>query len=205
MKNIIISLINRYLEQDLERADQLSQINGKIIRITIKEIKVDLFLQVYESYVEEVKLEDSTADVEINLSLAALPDYITGADPDRLIKNGTIEIKGDAHIASVLQNTLKEIEVDWEEIISKYTGDAVAYQISKGARALQAFGKRMGENFRQDLRDYLQDNAQVSATQAEVDQFIKDVDGTRALADRLEARLSKLEHNNPDNRSLLND
>ena len=205
MKNIIISLLNRYLEQDLERADQLSQINGKIIRIMIKEIKLDLFMQVYESYVQEVIQQDITADVEINLSLAALPDYLTGADADKLIKNGTIEIKGDAHIASVLQNTLKEIEVDWEEIISKYTGDAVAYQIGKGARVLQAFSQRMRDNFRQDLRDYLQDNVQVSATQAEVDQFVKDVDGTRAQADRLEARLARLEQNKPNNQSQLND
>ena len=205
MKNIIISLLNRYLEQDLERADQLSQINGKIIRIMIKEVKLDLFMQVYESYVQEVIQQDITADVEINLSLAALPDYLTGADADKLIKNGTIEIKGDAHIASVLQNTLKEIEVDWEEIISKYTGDAVAYQIGKGARVLQAFSQRMRDNFRQDLRDYLQDNVQVSATQAEVDQFVKDVDGTRAQADRLEARLARLEQNKPNNQSQLND
>jgi len=194
MESIILSALNRYLEQDKERASQLSQIKGKVIRILVREIKLDLLIKVQESYFEEVHQEDTLADVEIDLSLKVLPDFLLGTDPDTLIKNGVIEIKGDTHIASVMQNTLKEIEIDWEEIISKYTGDAVAYQLGKGARALHTFGDRLRDNMRQDLRDYLQDNVQVSVTQDEVDQFIKDVDVTRAQVDRLEARLNKLDN-----------
>lgn len=193
MKNLILSALNRYLEQDQERARQLNQIEGKIIRIKVREINLDLLIRVQQSYFEEVNQEQDAADVDIDISLKVLPDYLLGTDPDKLIKNGDIEIKGDTHIASVLQNTLKEIEIDWEEIISKYTGDAVAYQIGKGARELHAFGVRLRDNLRQDMRDYLQDNVQVSATQEEVDQFIKEVDTTRAQVDRLEARLNRLQ------------
>ena len=194
MKNIIIVALNRYLEQDKERANQLSQIKGKVIRILIQEIKLDLLIKIQESYFEEISQEETLADVEIDISLKVLPDFLLGTDPDVLIKNGAIEIKGDTHIASVMQNTLKEIEIDWEEIISKYTGDTVAYQLGKGARALHTFGDRLRDNMRQDIRDYLQDNVQVSVTQDEVDQFIKDVDTTRAQVDRLEARLNKLDN-----------
>ena len=95
-----------------------------------------------------------------------------------------------------MQNTLREIEIDWEELLSKYTGDAVAYQLGRGARAAHSFGQRLRDNLRQDLRDYLQDNIQASATQDEVDQFIQDVDKVRATADRLEARLNRLQNRN---------
>lgn len=192
MKKIIISILNRYLEQDSERAISLRQIKDKVIRVVVREINLDIKLKVNDSSFEEIQLDD-VADVEISVSLKILPDFLMGVDQDKLIKNGSIEIKGDTHVASVMQNTLKEIEVDWEEIISKYTSDSVAHQIGKGARAFHSFADRLRDNMRQDMRDFLQDNIQVSATQEEVDQFIKEVDATRAQTDRIEARINKLQ------------
>ncbi len=145
-------------------------------------------------YVQELINPELEADVEILVSLKMLPDFLMGVDQDKLIKNGGIEIKGDAHVASVFQNTLREIEIDWEELLSKYTGDAIAYQLGRGAKAVHAFGRRLRDNMRQDTRDYLQDNVQVSVTQEEVDQFIQEVDVARAQVDRLEARLSRLQN-----------
>ena len=196
MKGLIIAGLNRYIESDKERAAGLDQIKGKLIRITIREIDKTLLLRVQQRYLQEETNNDVSADVELSISLRILPEYLLGADQDKLIKSGGVEIKGDAHIASVLQNTLREIEIDWEELLSKYTGDAVAYQLGRGARAAHSFGQRLRDNLRQDLRDYLQDNIQASATQDEVDQFIQDVDKVRATADRLEARLNRLQNRN---------
>jgi ubiquinone biosynthesis protein UbiJ len=196
MKDLIVAGLNRYIESDQERAAGLDQIKGKLIRLTIHEIDKTLCLRVQQRYLQEETDRGIDADVEISISLKILPEYLLGADQDKLIKNGGIEIKGDTHIASVLQNTLREIEIDWEELLSKYTGDAVAYQVGKGAQAMHSFGCRLRENMRQDVRDYLQDNVQASATQDEVDQFIQDVDQVRAKADRLEARLNRLQNRN---------
>jgi len=149
-------------------------------------------LMVQGPLIEEAD-DELDPDVEIKMSVKSLPDYLMGVDQDKLIKYGSIEVIGDTHVASVMQNTLREVEIDWEEIISKYTGDAVAYQLGKGMRALHTFGEHLCDNLRQDVRDYLQDNVQVSATQDEVDHFIQQVDVTRAQVDRLEARLNRLQ------------
>ena len=196
MNDLIIAGLNRYIESDQERAAGLDQIKGKLIRITIREINKTLSLRVQQRYLQEESSSDTDADVEISVSLKILPEFLMGADQDKLIKQGGIEIKGDAHIASVFQNTLREIEIDWEELLSKYTGDAVAYQVGRGAKAVHSFGSRLHNNMRLDVRDYLQDNIQASATQGEVDQFIQDVDSVRAKADRLEARLNRLKNRN---------
>ena len=193
---MIIAALNRYIEADQERAAGLDQIKGKLICLYVREIDKTLSLRIEQRYLQEETNNDVEADVEISISLKILPEFLIGADQDKLIKNGGIEIKGDAHIASVFQNTLREIEIDWEEIISKYTGDAVAYQIGQGAKAVHSFGRNLRDNMRQDLRDYLQDNVQAAATQEEVDQFIQEVDNVRAKADRLEARLNRLQNRN---------
>lgn len=196
MNDIIIAALNRYIEADQERAAGLDQIKSKLIRLYVREIDKTLSLRIEQRYLQEETNNDVEADVEISISLKILPEFLIGADQDKLIKNGGIEIKGDAHIASVFQNTLREIEIDWEEIISKYTGDAVAYQIGRGAKAVHSFRRNLHDNMRQDLRDYLQDNVQAAATQEEVDQFIQEVDNVRAKADRLEARLNRLQNRN---------
>ncbi len=192
MKHFIISALNKYLQQDVERASQLNQIEGKLVRIVIREIDLDLLVLV-EDGIFQLADNDLTADVEIIVSAKVLSDTLMGVDQDQLIKSGKIEINGDAHIASVMQNTLRDIEIDWEEIVSKYTGDTIAHQLGKGARALHTFRKDLHDNLRQDMRDYLQDNIQVSATQEEVEQFIQEVDTMRAQLDRLEARIDRLQ------------
>ncbi len=196
MNDLIIAGLNRYIELDEERAAGLDQIKGKLIRLYIRELDKTLLLRIEQRYIQQESDLDIEADVEISISLKILPEFLVGANQDKLIKNGGIEIKGDAHVASVFQNTLREIEVDWEELVSRYTGDAVAYQMGQGAKAIHSFVSSLGENLRQDLRDYLQDNVQAAATKDEVEQFIQDVDGVRAQADRLEARLNRLQNRN---------
>ena len=109
-----------------------------------------------------------------------------------LIKKGDIEITGDTHIASVFQNTLKQVEIDWEEHLAKYTGDTVAYQAGKVAKTFGRFARDLRNNVRLDMKDYLQDEMQVVPTKNEIDDFIADVDTLRADVDRLEARLKRL-------------
>ena len=196
MNDLIVAGLNRYLELDQERAAGLDQIKDKLIRLHISELNKTLLLRVEQRYFQQELDLEKEADVEITVSLKILPEFLMGVEQDKLIKNGGIEIKGDAHIASVFQNTLREIEIDWEELLSKYTGDAVAYQLGRGAKAIHSFRRQMHDNMRQDLRDYLQDNIQASATKDEVKQFIQDVDKVRAQTDRLEARLDRLQNRN---------
>ena len=196
ISNAIVSGLNRYISADPERANDLAQINGKTIKIHLNEIDQNIILEINDLSVSEVQEPVENADVEINISLKVLPDFVLGVDKDEMLKNGDLEIKGDAHIASVFQHTMKSIEIDWEEVLSDYTGDAIAHQLGVGLRELHSLRKRMKENFRLDVRDYLQDNIQVAATKEEVDEFIRDVDTIRAQVERLEARINRLHSNN---------
>ena len=192
MKKVVTAGLNRYLDCDPERIDQIQQIDGKIIGVTIKELDVAMFWQVTNLHLENIEDEDVSCDVELIVSMKALPDYLFGVDRNQLIKNGSVEIIGDTHVASVFHNTLKEVEIDWEEMLAKRVGDTVAHQIGVGAKKLADLFRGIQENARLDMRDYLQDSLQVAVTQVEVDEFVRDVDTLRAQVDRLEARLQRL-------------
>ena len=192
ISNVIVSGVNRYISADPERANQLSQINGKTIRLYIKELNQNCILKINGLSVVELEEPADKTDVEVIVSLKVLSDFMLGVDKENMLKNGDLEIKGDAHVASVFQHTMKSIEIDWEEILSDYTGDAIAHHLGAGIRELHALRARMKENFRLDARDFLQDNLQVAVTKEEVDEFMRDVDTMRAQVERLEARLNRL-------------
>jgi len=193
MNSIIVTGLNRYLDCDPERVGQLKQIDGKVIGIKIKEWSNSILLRANNLRMEELADSDYSPDVEIIISLKILPDYFIGVDRNQLIKKGDIEIVGDAHIASVFHNTLREVEIDWEEMLAKYTGDTVAYQVGLGAKNIRKFCRQLHDNMRLDMRDYLQDNLQVAPTHIEVDEFVQEVDKLRAHVDRLEARVNRLD------------
>jgi ubiquinone biosynthesis protein UbiJ len=140
-------------------------------------------------FIESEHIAD--CDAGIIVSVNVLPEKMAGRDQSQLLKDGSIEIQGDSHVASVFNKVLSEIEIDWQDVISKYTGDVLAYQIASGAKTFASIMHRLGENMRLDVRDYLQDDLQVAVTKSEVEHFIQEVDDTRARVDRLEARLNK--------------
>lgn len=192
ISNVIVSGVNRYISADPERANELSQINGKTIKLYLKELNQNIILKINDLSVVELEETADKTDVEIIVSLKVLSDFMLGVDKESMLKNGDLEIKGDAHVASVFQHTMKSIEIDWEEILSDYTGDAIAHHLGAGIRELHALRARMKENFRLDARDFLQDNLQVAVTKEEVDEFMREVDTMRAQVERLEARLNRL-------------
>lgn len=192
ISNVIVSGVNRYISADPERANELSQINGKTIKLYLKELNQNIILKINDLSVVELEETADKTDVEIIVSLKVLSDFMLGVDKESMLKNGDLEIKGDAHVASVFQHTMKSIEIDWEDILSDYTGDTIAHHLGVGIRELHALRARMKENFRLDARDFLQDNLQVAVTKEEVDEFMRDVDTMRAQVERLEARLNRL-------------
>ena len=192
ISNTIIAGLNRYLQCDQERAQGLKKIDQKVIAITLRESDLTIAIKINEFLFEELNETEVKPDVEIVASLKVLPDYFIGIDQNQLVKNGDIEIIGDSHVASTFHNVLREIEIDWEDLLSKYTGDVAANQIGKSVRRTQSFIRRLRNNLRLDMRDFLQDEIQVSATNIEVDDFIKQVDIVTSQLDKLEERVNQL-------------
>ena len=193
MKSIVTASLNRYLEFDPERSSELVKINEKILALKIKELDLNIKLRVNNLRLEEVEDAGIDPDVELILSLRAIPNYLLGVDRNRQMKAGDIEIIGDTHAASIFHNILSEVEIDWEELLAARVGDTLANQIGLGAGKLKGLLRTIRTNMQMDTRDYLQDNLQVAVTQSEVDAFMQEVDTLRADVDRLEARLKRFE------------
>ena len=97
-------------------------------------------------------------------------------------------------VAQAFERLLKQIDIDWEEMLSRYTGDAIAYQVGNLVRGLKNWGQQSTNAFADDLRDYLQIEAQYLPLPDEVEAFNNAVDDLRAAAERLEMRVQRLQN-----------
>ena len=137
-----------------------------------------------------------------------LPDeYEQGADatisgtPLALISAGRggradtrdLRFDGDLQIAQAFGDLLQDIDPDWEEWLSRYTGDIIAFRIGEAVRHFRQWGRQAGQAFAEDLRDYLQVETGRLPVRVEVDQFIHGVDELRADVERFEMRVQRLQ------------
>jgi ubiquinone biosynthesis protein UbiJ len=102
-------------------------------------------------------------------------------------------IEGNLQVAQAFERLLNTIDIDWEEIISRYTGDAFAFQVGELARGFKTWGQQSANAFADDLRDYLQIETRQLPIPDEVDRFNNAVDEIRAGVERLEMRVQRLQ------------
>lgn len=119
------------------------------------------------------------------LSIARL----AGPDPEAVIREGDVEVRGDADVAEAFQYLLKMVRPDWEEELSRVTGDVVAHEAGRFVRGVGEWLQVAGDSVARSTGEYLTEESRVLATQAELDEFCDAVDALSAAVDRAEARL----------------
>jgi len=117
---------------------------------------------------------------------------LAGTDPEAAIRAGDVEVRGDAEVAEAFRYLLQVVRPDWEEELSRVTGDAVAHEAGRFVRGVGNWLQLAGDSLARSTGEYLTEESRVLATRAELDEFCAEVDTLAAAVDRAEARLRLL-------------
>lgn len=115
-----------------------------------------------------------------------------GERPAEGLFQGAVEMRGDPEVGERFRAVLADLDLDWEEQLSKVAGDPLAHQIGQGVRAWSAWGSRAHQTLAENLKEYLQEEARLLPTPWEVEEFAAAVDILRDDAERLAARIERL-------------
>jgi len=107
----------------------------------------------------------------------------------RSIFDGDVKIEGDVDIAQKFSRLLTEVDIDWEEHLSRLTGDGVAHQLGRFARGLSDWVGARNSAMSDNTADYLRDETNHVPHSWELNEFVEKVDGLRDRVDLLEARV----------------
>jgi ubiquinone biosynthesis protein UbiJ len=103
-----------------------------------------------------------------------------------------MQISGDAETAQVFSRLLKNADLDWEELLSQYTGDVAAHQIGNAMRGFRRWSRDAAERLGRDLTEYLQYESRALPPRREMEAFLSGVDKVRDDAERLDARFRRV-------------
>lgn len=200
---MLLTLINnamqKYLDSDPEIASKLSQFEDKYLLLKLTDINKcfvvipspsKITVREFSENCDEEGTQDFTTKIESNI--ISLMRLGLGGDYQSMLNKGTLTMEGDVEFANQLFAIFKEIDIDWEEVTSKYVGDSIAYQLGLFASKVKNYSSRSADNFRLDISEYLQEESRILPTRVEIDRFMSDVDHLDADVQRLEARVLRL-------------
>ena len=190
-------VLNRYLRLDPTALQRLAPLSGRLIRLEIKGLDVDVFLLPHTEGLQVYAEFDGEPDCTLSGTPLGFVRLGSGEHADRLF-DGTVDIRGDTEIGQQFGEVLADLDIDWEEQLSRLTGDVVAHQVGRAARAAGRWGREVGQTLTQDLQEYLQEEVRLLPTRIENKEFADAVDALRDDLERLEARIQRLRSSRKD-------
>jgi ubiquinone biosynthesis accessory factor UbiJ len=136
--------------------------------------------------------EDSAADAVISGTVPALLRLVKGG-ASRQPGTTAAQIRGDAEIANRYRELFMLARPDPEEELSRWIGDFPARRVSQFAQRALAFARRARRTAGENIAEYLQEESRDLVNRTELEEFLRNVDELRETADRVEARLGRLE------------
>ncbi len=120
------------------------------------------------------------------VNLASLDDKVSTSIQER------VSFQGDVALAQKMQNILANLDIDWEEALAQRTGDVLAFQIHQRARNLGEWLRQSADSLLQTSSEYLREEARLSPTEVEFEEFQSRLTELKHDVARTEARLQQL-------------
>ncbi|CAB1274766.1 ubiquinone biosynthesis accessory factor UbiJ [Candidatus Nitrosacidococcus tergens] len=191
----IAAIINTILQYHPNHNQRLINLSGKYLKVELTDLQIEIFIKITASNIELSTFTEAIPKATLSgTTLAFLKTAVSYAQSPKILFTGDIQIHGDVEFIQQLKQFVQESNLDWEEILSKYTGDILAYQISSNVRYVKSWGSNTVKALSQSLTEYLHEEIQLLPNHGEVIHFLDTVDHLRAQLNRLEARIQRLTH-----------
>ncbi len=192
MFNLIETVINNALKMDPRTPVRLATLDDKILKVEVSDLSLTLYVIFSNSGISISKLSLINSHTTIKGPLNAFITLAIHKDPRLAVQKG-LTIEGDTTVGETIQTLFFTLELEWEELISQWTGDTVAHLIGKFFRNTQKLNKKFMASLNYNSSEYLKEELKIVPTQEEVDDFLMAVDKLRTDIDRTEARFNHLE------------
>ena len=184
--------INQLLKQDSTTLEKFAALQGKVIAFELTDLELTLYLFPHTEGIQVKYLYEGKTDTTLQGNTLAFVNMSLG-DATESFFSGDVRIKGDIELGQHFKRILDQLDLDWEEWLSTYTGDLIAFKAGNLIRSLNSWGKDTLKTLELDAREYIQDEGQLTPHSIELEKFTKNISQLRDDTARLEARVSRLQ------------
>jgi len=183
----------RFLGRDAKTRAYLDPLAGKVFELRLQPLNYPVYLCPTPSGVQVLERIAGRPDAILSGSPLAFALMGRSGSRPRARFAGDVKIEGDVEAARCLQVLFGRLDIDWEALLARYAGSALAGQLIGLFRSSQAWRRECIENLRLDIAEYWQEETRDLPAPAEADWFSEEVDALRAAQDRLAARIERLQ------------
>ncbi len=183
-------LLNKFISLDKKTKSELIKLKGKIIGIDIESIPIIIYFKInLEGYLELSSDIEDQPDATIKGGLLDLIKANDKTQSNDQLFSGRIRIEGDLEIAQSFSKILGNIDIDWEEELSKIVGDFGAVRITKGIKNAREEFLRFSEKSQKNISDYLTEESKLLPHRYEFESFQREIENFRDSVERLSAQI----------------
>jgi len=187
------SAINRYLRLDPDAATRMAQLDGQCIALELRGLDIELFVLPGEQGIRLQDTIEGEADTVLRGTPLGMAQLGLGGNTGKTLFSGDVTIDGNVETG--------EMDIDWEEQLSKLTGDFIAHQLGNAARQAGKILQHGRTTLELDIGEYLQEELRVLPSRIETLNFSTDVSRISMDTERLQARIKRLQDTRANNGS----
>lgn len=188
----IASVLNRNIRETTPARELCEKLDGTVVAVRVDNTAMTTWFVIHKDMLELAAEFDGEPDVVISGSLLTLA-RMAGEPGLEALRDGSLELMGDAHTAERFQRLLALAKPDLEEELSGLVGDVAAHRVGEVVRGIGKWGRDARSTMGANIREYLQEESRDAPSRYETDRFADDVGTLRDDVDRLEARINRLQ------------
>lgn len=188
----VTGMINRQITARTPARELCAELEGRVFALRVPDTALAMYLIVDSSQVVLSGSYVDEPDVVASGSLISLA-RLAGPAGEELIRDGSVDITGDALLAQQFRKLLRYGRPDIEEELSGIVGDAAAHGIGEIVRGFDDWSRGARSTMQQNIGEYLQEESRAVPARREADTFRDNVNALRDDVARFEARLNRLE------------
>ena len=191
----VANVLNKNIRSTTPARDLCRKLDGTVVAVRVRNTSLATWFIVQDDCLVLTTECDAEPDVVITGSLITLA-RMAGEAGVGALRDGSLELTGDAHLADDFQQLLEYAKPDIEEELSGVVGDAAAHRLGEIARGVSNWTRNASSTMGSNIREYLQEESRDAPSRYEVDRFATNVNTLRDDVDRLEARINRLQGDN---------
>ncbi len=188
----VANVLNKNIRATTPARELCRKLDGTVVAVRVRSTSLATWFVVHTDCLELTTECDAEPDVVITGSLITLARMAGDAGVGAL-RDGSLELSGDAHLADDFQQLLEYAKPDIEEELSGVVGDVAAHRLGEIARGVSNWTRNASSTMGANIREYLQEESRDAPSRYEVDRFAGNVNTLRDDVDRLEARINRLQ------------
>jgi ubiquinone biosynthesis protein UbiJ len=198
MATMLETAINRVLALDEDTPARLQHLDDRMLQLDLEGVGISLFFAF------------TATRVHVSIDSSDEPDTIISGSPFALFAmavpegdggwggaGSRVNISGDATLARDLERLFSRLDPDWESTLARLFGDVWGHQVAAGIRNGAEQAKEAAGKTAEMVSEFLKRGDGTLVKVAEISDFADAVDETREAVERLEAKLTVMQENDP--------